>query len=266
MTPSELSARFEFAQHLVRQAGQLAVDMWAAPGTLAIESKGVRDFATAADKAVERLILSAIGKQFGDLVLGEEFGAADVSLVRQGKTLWIVDPIDGTYNYMHGNPRWCVSLGLLVDGVPTLGVIYAPHDDVTYLAQRGCGAFRNGRPIRVSDARRAEAPMVEVGTSARKDLGDYLETVRRLMTANIETRRGGSGALGLAAVAAGEIDGYFERHIYAWDVAAALAILAEAGGVASDFFAGDGLLHGNPILAASPVMVTRLQEVIGFQI
>jgi myo-inositol-1(or 4)-monophosphatase len=261
MSPDDLAARAAFAAALVREAGALALALQAKPTALAVEAKGPRDFVTAADKAVEVLITEKLTQQFGDAVMGEELGGAP-----SASTLWIVDPIDGTYNYMHGNPRWCVSLGLVVDGVPELGLIYAAQTDEIYVARRGHGATRNGQRLAVSSARFSTAPLVEIGASSRRGVDQYLDTVRALMTAAIETRRLGSGALGLAHVATGEIDGYVEHHINAWDIAAGVLLVMEAGGRVSDFFAGDGLRSGNPILAASPWLADRLADVTGLSI
>jgi myo-inositol-1(or 4)-monophosphatase len=261
LTPADLDARFAVAVDLVREAGLLAVSMRNQAGSLSVATKGVRDFATAADTAVERLIVARLSERFSDAVLGEEFGGATTA-----STLWIVDPIDGTYNFMHGNPRWCVSLGLLVNQRPELAIIYAPQTDEFYTARRDGGAFRNGAALKVSTAETIKtAPLVEVGASSRRSIEDYLGTVRNLMTDGIETRRGGSGALGIAQVATGEIDGYFEHHINSWDVAAGLLIVSEAGGRVSDFFAGDGLRSGNPVLACAPAIADRLVASIGFK-
>jgi myo-inositol-1(or 4)-monophosphatase len=258
MTPADLDSRYAFARELVKEAGRLAVDMRKSASVDDIETKGPRDFATAADKAVEELIVMRITERFGDAVLGEEFGGA-----LNTNTLWIVDPIDGTYNYAHGNPRWCVSLGLVVGGVATLGFLDAPQSGHFYEARRGAGALRNGERLSVSGPGMAHAPLVEVGTSSRKPLSHYLDTIRRLMEAGIETRRCGSGALGLAQVATGEIDGYLEDHINSWDVAAALVIVTEAGGQVNDFLAGDGIRSGGPILAASPWLAKQLSGISG---
>ncbi len=261
MTPACLARRAIFAEALVREAGDMALQMRRVPESLAVETKGVRDFVTAADKAVEALIVTRITRAFGDAVLGEELGGAV-----DAETLWIVDPIDGTYNYLHGNPRWCVSLGFLLDGRPELGFINAAQRDAMYTSQRGHGAFRNGQRLAVSGAAMSAAPLVEVGVSSRKPLDDYLGTVKRLMSANVETRRCGSGALGLAQVATGEIDGYFERHINAWDVAAGLLLVTEAGGCVNDFFAGDGIRNGNPVLACAPWLVSQMTAILEFDL
>ncbi len=267
MTPADLDARYAFARDLVKEAGRLAVDMRRTASAHDIETKGPRDFATAADKAVEELIVKRLTGGFGDAVLGEEFGlGAQFSGALNAKTLWIVDPIDGTYNYAHNNPRWCVSLGLVIDGIATLGFLDAPDSGHFYEARRGAGAFRNGERLRVSGPGLAHAPLVEAGTSSRKPLQHYLDTVRRLMEAGIETRRLGSGALGVAQVATGEIDGYLEDHINSWDVAAALVMVTEAGGRVNDFLAGNGIQSGGPVLATAPWLARRLSDISGVEV
>lgn len=261
MTPADLDARQAFARDLVKEAGRLALDMRTRPDALDIEVKGARDFATAADKAVEELIVKRLTERFGDAVLGEEFGGA-----LNTKTLWIVDPIDGTYNYAHANPRWCVSLGFVVDGRATLGFLDAAQAGNFYEARLGQGAFRNGKRLKVSGAAMEHAPLVEVGTSSRKPLANYLDTIRKLMEAGIETRRCGSGALGLAQVGTGETDAYLEDHINSWDVAAGLVVVTEAGGRVNDFLSGDGIRSGGPIMAVTPWLAERLAAVSGYKL
>jgi myo-inositol-1(or 4)-monophosphatase len=257
MHSQDLDSRFAFARDLVREAGRLALDMRRNPSRLGVEAKGTRDFVTAADRAVEELIVKRLGDTFGDQVLGEEFGG------KLSDTLWIVDPIDGTYNYVHDNPRWCVSLGFMCERTLEIGLLYAPARDEMYVARRGHGATLNGKRMSVSGDRYLGQPLVEVGSSSRRPLQDYLGLVERLMTAGYETRRCGSGALGLAQVATGTIDAYVESHINSWDVAAGILLVTEAGGWTNDFFAGDGLSAGNPILACTPAMRDALSEMTG---
>jgi myo-inositol-1(or 4)-monophosphatase len=256
---SGLNARRAFAIELVREAGHLAEAMRRDAVRKTVEAKSANDFVTAADKAVEELIRLRIAEAFGDAVLGEEMGG---EIADQTKPLWIVDPIDGTRNYIHGRSQWCVSLGFLDAGAPVLGLIYQPPLDHLYVAQTGLGASRNGVPLRVSGSVNADRPLVEVGMSNRRPFAEYLAAVERLMTAGIETRRCGSGALGLAQVASGENDGYLEMHINSWDVAAGIVLVTEAGGIVNDFFAGNGLRQGNPILAATPSLAERLAALV----
>src|SRR6185295_5874827 len=142
------------------------------------------------------------------------------------------------------------------------GLIYAPADGRSFVARRGQGATLNGHPIQASALRHGAAPVVEVGWSPRRPLAAYVELLARLTAAGMEFRRHGSGALGLADVACGLTDGYLELHINAWDALAGILLVREAGGVTNDFLAGNGLLAGNLLLAATPEIGPALTEMI----
>ena len=246
----DLDARYKFAIELVREAGRLGAEHRRNLGPL--EAKNPMDYATVADHAVEALIRERVAARFGDAVIGEEDGGSPASVV------WVVDPIDGTTNYIHGSPRWCVSLGLLVDGVPEIGVIDAPDENRFFAARRGHGAFENGKPIRVSNLRHGASPVIEAGWSPRRALAAYTTMLTRLIGDGIEFRRLGSGALGMVDVACGRVDGYVELHINAWDVLAAMVLVREAGGWLNGFLDNDGLMRGNPIIACTPEITHRL--------
>jgi myo-inositol-1(or 4)-monophosphatase len=249
-----LADRYDFAIALAEEAGRLAAD--ARVGLGALEAKHPMDYATRADHAVEALIRQRVADRFGDAVIGEEDGGTPASVV------WVVDPIDGTVNYIHGSSRWCVSIGLLVDGEPEIGVIRAPDERRLFAARRGRGAFVNGAPIGVSGLRHGATPVVEAGWSPRRPLTAYVALLDRLIADDIEFRRLGSGALGLADVACGRVDGYVELHINAWDVLAGLVLVREAGGWCDDFLVGDGLTKGNPVLVCTPEIAPRLRAAI----
>lgn len=240
----DLTARYVSALDLMMEAGRMALSMQSALGP--IDAKNPLDFVTAADRAVETLFRDRLGSQFGDAVMGEEFGG------EAAETLWVVDPIDGTSGYIHGTDRWCISLGLLHAGRIEIGLIYAPVTQRLYSARRGHGAFLNGAPMRTSGLRHATAPVIEVGWSSRRPLAATTAMLARFIDGGMEFRRHGSGALGLADVASGRTDGYVELHINAWDVLAGILLVTEAGGWTNDFLAGDGLHHGNPIIACTP--------------
>ncbi len=245
-----LGARHAFAIDLAREAGALASDM---RGTLgALEAKNPMDYATRADHAVEALIRRRIAERFGDPVIGEEDGGAPADLV------WVVDPIDGTVNYVHGTARWCVSIALVAGGEIESGVINAPDEGRLFTARRGHGAFVNGVTARVSGLRHGASPVVEIGWSPRRPIEHYGALIQRLIGDGIEFRRSGSGALGVADTAAGLNDGYLELHINAWDVLAGMLLVREAGGRTNDFLAGNGLMNGNPIIVCTPEIEARL--------
>jgi myo-inositol-1(or 4)-monophosphatase len=254
----ELAARFAAAEALAREAGALALALRSGPeAAFGVESKSVLDYATEADRAVERLVIERLGARFGDGVLGEEYGAQQESVDR----LWVVDPVDGTFNFMHGMPVWCISLAFLLRGEIEIGIIYNPETDEMFAARRGRGAFLNGARLGVSAARHA-APLIEIGHSNRRPVAQYLDLIGRIFAAGCEFRRFGSGALGLASVAAGRTDGYLELHINSWDVLAGMLLVREAGGWTNDFLAGEGLLLGNPIVACTPELSDKLTALL----
>lgn len=249
-----LIRRHEFAIGLAQEAGRLAADL--RRSLSAVESKAPMDHVTAADRAVEALIRQRIAAAFGDAVIGEEDGGAPADLV------WVVDPIDGTMNYIHGSPRWCVSIALMAEGDVVSGVICAPDEHRIMAARRGNGAFVNGTPVHVSHLQHGAAPVVEVGWSARRPVTDYGRLIQQLIADGIEFRRLGSGALGVADTAAGLCDGYVEMHINAWDVLAGLILVREAGGWTSDFLAGNGLVGGNPVAVCTPEIASRIKKAL----
>jgi myo-inositol-1(or 4)-monophosphatase len=258
LNDADLAERFRAAADAAREAGEVAERLIAGSASeLGVSEKGALDVCTEADRAVERLLGQRLADRFGDAILGEEYGGT------LGDRLWVVDPIDGTYNFVHGLPQWCISIGFVVARVPTLGVVYNPVRQEMFAARLGRGASLNGAPIRVSGARHVERPLVEVGWSNRRPIADFQALVGRLIAAGFEFRRLGSGALGMAQVAAGRTDAYVEQHINAWDVAAGLVLVREAGGRTNDFMAGDGLSRGNPILASTPALWDRLSEIAG---
>jgi myo-inositol-1(or 4)-monophosphatase len=250
--------RFDLCRALARDAGKLAHRGF---GTSSTKMKGVHDVVTEMDGAVERYIRAQIAQRYPqDAVLGEEEGGAT------GDRLWIIDPIDGTANYARGLPHYCVSIGYLEHGVPTLGAIYDPSHDWLYAAARGEGAWHDGERMHVSDIADMQAATVECGWSTRRPASAYVDLVGRVLAAGGAIRRAGSGALGLVDVAAGRVEAYTELHINSWDCAAGIVLVQEAGGQTNDFFAGDGLRSGNPLIATNAALCGKLAGVIGIPI
>lgn len=244
---------------IVRSAGGVMRGAFTAPDKPAYSLKGRQDYLTATDGAIEQLVREAIEQRFaGDAVLGEEGGGSV-----DGKRLWIVDPIDGTANFARQIPHYCVSLGLLEDGRLRAGAIYEPNCDELFIAERGHGAWLNGERMRVSGVSEIGASTVEVGWSTRIPVQTYLDMVGRAAHAGCSVRRAGSGALGLAYVAAGRIEAYAEAHINSWDVAGALLLITEAGGHVNDFWAPGGIANGNPILASNAALAQQMQQLFG---
>jgi myo-inositol-1(or 4)-monophosphatase len=189
---------------------------------------------------------------------GEEGGIA-----RAGALRWVADPIDGTANYVRGSPRFCVSLALLRGATPLIGVLVAPALGEIFAAMQGGGATLNGMPIRAADTTQLDQALIELGYSARIPFADFLALAAKVGATGAMPRDGGSGALGLADVAAGRTDGYVELSINLWDCAAALAILKEAGAACSDFIAAGGDRGPAPILASAPGIAPALASTVG---
>ena len=247
--------RLEFCRTLARDAGRLAHSAF---GQSATSLKGRHDVVTAMDREVERFIRAAIAARYpDDAVIGEEEGG------RGGERLWLIDPIDGTANYARGIPHYCVSIGYLERGVPMVGALHDPSHDWLYSAARGEGAWRNDERLAVSPCADLAAATVECGWSTRRSTADYLALVARVMDAGCAIRRVGSGALGLADVAAGRSEAYCELHINAWDCAAGILLVREAGGQTNDFFGGAGMTSGNPLIATNDALCAKLAGVIG---
>jgi myo-inositol-1(or 4)-monophosphatase len=257
-----LDARFEMAVRLATTAGDLAMQMRPPPGATNATLKGAQDWLTEADGAVERLLSERLAQAFpADGFQGEEGGKT-----RTGSLRWIVDPIDGTANFMRGGSRFCVSLGCMDGDNPVIGVLVAPALRETFAARSGGGATLNGSPVHAAETNDLNRATVELGWSRRRPREDFIRLADGIIAAGAKPQLNGSGALGLADVAAGRTDAYVELHINLWDVAAALVLLAEAGATVSPFLAGDGATKGNTILACAPGIAGALSAVCGIKL
>ncbi len=258
MSPADRDLRQYAAQGLVAEASVLALGYFNKRDSLGVTMKGAQDWLTVADGTVEDFLRQRLSVLFPeDAVIGEEGGGESSNAV------WIIDPIDGTANFARGDRNWCISIGFLGDGVPEIGIISAPALDELYVGRRGRGATLNGQPIAVSGASDITRASVEMGWSTRIPVVDYLAMVGRGFAAGASIKRSGSGALGLCHVANGRTEAYAELHINAWDVAAGVVIAAEAGAAISDFFTGDAIASGNPILCCTPALAPALHGITG---
>lgn len=266
MGSEAIGRRFEAAAAIVEEAAALAMRMRPQPGLPEARLKGPQDWLTEADGAVEALVARRIAALFpGDDFQGEEGGERD----RAGppsSLRWVVDPIDGTSNFARGRSRWCVSLGLLADGMPAAGLLVAPVLGESFAAMAGGGATLNGKPIRAAGTRDPSSAMIEIGWSPKVTAQDFAALVARMMALGAAPRTGGSGALALADVACGRLDGYVELSINLWDVAGALPVLAEAGAPVSPFLRDGGLRHAAPILAAAPELAQAISDASGISL
>ncbi|MDB5930183.1 MAG: Myo-inositol(Or 4)-monophosphatase [Polaromonas sp.] len=260
MATNALQARYQLAQAVARRAGDKALEMFRQRDRLVIESKGLQDMVSAADRDTELLIRAEVAARFaGDGFLGEEGGLERPD----ARFLWVIDPIDGTACFVNGMHAWCLSIGVLCDGRPVMGVVYDPNSGEMFHALEGQGAFVNAVPLKASGAAALSEGVLGVGFSHRVPVSAFLPFLDRTLSSGGMFIRNGSGALMLAYVAAGRLIGYYEPHINAWDCMAGIVLVREAGGTVNDFLAGDGLLQGNPIIAAGSGLYATLVATIG---
>jgi myo-inositol-1(or 4)-monophosphatase len=215
-----------------------------------IEAKGQNDWVSAADRESEAAIAAFLHRHTPDLgLLAEEGGMRG-----GGRTVWVVDPLDGTANFVHAFPHFAVSVGLVEDGVPIVGAIYDPMRDELFSAARGRGAFCNGRALRVSGRERLDGAFVTTGFPFRvlRHIDTYLAVFRAVYCRAAAIRRPGSAALDLAHTAAGIFDGFFEFNLSPWDIAAGAVIVREAGGTVTNLSGDDEIFARGNVLAATP--------------
>ncbi len=238
---------------LARQAGALQRERYASDLTIETKSAEV-DLVTEVDRACEAIVVRGIEEaRPGDSILAEEGSNRD----RPGaRWRWVIDPLDGTTNYAHAYPRFCVSIGVECDGEPRVGVVYDPLMDELYHALRGAGAFLNGRAIRVSRTRELGRSLLATGFAydRRQSEQDNIAHFKAFLKAGRALRRDGSAALDLCYVAAGRLDGYWEFKLSPWDVAAGALLVGEAGGRCSDVNGGADFRSGRSVVASNGVI------------
>lgn len=242
--------RLETARRAAEEAGRLARRFFEDRETLLIEAKGPQDLVSAADREVEELIRREIARDFpDDRVLGEEFGAGGSD--GDSATGWVVDPIDGTQNFLRGIPQFVVSIAYRRDGEARVGVIHDPNAGETFWATAGGGAFRDGAPIRVTQATRLEAAVIGVGHSPRHEPDVFNRTITALIDAGAQTRNYCCAAIQLAYVADGRLDATWDPYLLDWDVAAGMLIVREAGGDGVPFRPGRKGPHADTLIAGT---------------
>lgn len=223
-----LETRLAMAEQAARKAGRLLLDHYGRRARLVIEQKGLNDFVSIADREAEEAIATVLRPTFPeDGFLGEETG---ISGAEEAECVWCVDPLDGTSNFLKGAPNWCVSIGLWSKGEPILGVIYDPIRDELFAGADGITPVLNGAPISMSVTDSIDRTSLGLGHNHRVQPAAFAADADRLFSAGGSFRQVGAGALMLAYVAAGRVDGYFERHMWAWDAVAGLALIKAAGG------------------------------------
>ena len=227
-----------------------------------IQRKGMNDFVTRIDREAETMIIGIILNEFPrHQILGEEGGYSN----RKGKYLWVIDPLDGTTNFIQGIPHFAISMALLVSGRIVLGLIYDPLSEERFHAIEGQGAFLNNRRIAVSGKKTLRSAFGATGFpfKAPQFLEAYVNTFRSLMPRCQDMRRCGSAALDLAYTACGRYDFFWEAHLLPWDFMAGKLIVKEAGGLASDFSGSELAVRSSSVLAANGVLHLLLHDLIG---
>jgi len=252
MADADLAGDLALAVALAQEAGQSLLHHWAARERLTVRSKRAGDFVSEADREAEAGIRTGLARERpGDGWLGEESGAGAEAARR-----WIVDPLDGTTNFLHGIGHWAVSVALEVEGELALGVIHDPVRDETFAALRGRGATLNGDAIAVSTASCMDRALfgtgIPFGTMAHID--EHAADIARLMPRCAGVRRFGAAALDLAWVAAGRLDGFWERKLQLWDIAAGLVVLREAGARVEGWTAAERPEVSGTVITAPPAL------------
>ena len=233
---------------------------------LEIRAKRANDFVTQVDRAAEAAIIDIIRQAYPDhAILGEESGAlpgknAGQGAAKESEYRWIIDPLDGTTNFIHGFPQYCVSIALQHRGAIQHGVIYDPSKNELFTASKGRGAFLDDRRIRVSKCVQLKDALVGTGFPfkelSRLDL--YLRQLKTLMQNSAGMRRAGAAALDLAYVAAGRMDAFWEMGLSPWDMAAGALLIQEAGGLVGDLQGDSTWLESGDIAAATPKIFSQL--------
>jgi myo-inositol-1(or 4)-monophosphatase len=229
---------------------------------LQVSNKGPSDFVSAADIKAEKTLRAELQKarpRFGFLM--EETGEI---AGEDGKHRWIIDPIDGTTNFLHGIPHFAISIALEMEGEIIAGVVYNPIVEEMYFAEKGQGAFLNDHRLRVSSRNRMSEAVIATGIPfhGRPGHAPFLAQLGRVMNEVAGVRRMGTASLDLAYVAAGRCEGFWEAGLQPWDVAAGVLLVREAGGFVTDFKGGKEVVHSGNIVAANPKLHKQLLDLV----
>ncbi|MCB2134521.1 MAG: inositol monophosphatase [Rhodobacteraceae bacterium] len=258
MDRQDIDRRYTGAQRIAQDAGALALDYFRRFDGLNVEVKSHQDFVSEADKNVEAFVRKALAEAFpDDGIVGEE----DAPKAGTSGFTWVIDPIDGTTNFIHGIPGWTVVLAGVVGSRTEIGVIHDPNHGEMYHTRRGAGAFVNDRPLHVLAGRDIRTGSVGVGFSGRTSAGGIKRLVPEIIAAGGIFYRNASGALSLAYVASGKLLGYVEEHMNAWDCLAGQLMVAEAGGVVEDQDAARMITDGGRVIAATPEVFDDLMAI-----
>ena len=249
------------AVRAARRAGSIINRASLDGGGLNVRSKHAKDFVTQVDQAAEQAIIDIVRKAYPEHgFLAEESGASG----QHAEYVWIIDPLDGTTNFIHGFPQYCVSIGIQQRGALAHAVVYDPVRNELFTASKGRGAFLNDRRIRVSTLTKFGDALVGTGFPF-KELGRlnlYTRQLQTMMQTCAGVRRAGAAALDLAYVACGRLDAFWELGLSPWDMAAGALLIVEAGGLVGDLNGDQGFLESGDIAAATPKLFPALLEAL----
>jgi myo-inositol-1(or 4)-monophosphatase len=243
-----------------RRAGRIINQAAGDLDALTVRHKSLNDLVSEVDRAAEAAIIDTLQTAYpGHAILAEERGASG-----QSEHVWVIDPLDGTTNYLHGFQQYSVSVALLHKGVITHGVIYDPCRNDLYTATRGRGAYLNDKRLRVSRREKLIDALIGTGFPFRmfEHLDAYASMLKELMTKTAGVRRAGSAALDLANVAAGRLDGFWEIGLAPWDMAAGCLMITEAGGLVGDLEGNQDFLESGNLVAGSPKIFAQLVQAV----
>ena len=246
-----------------RRAGQMMIRASGNLEAVKIDSKAFNDFVSNVDRESEMILVDALKEAYPHhKITCEESGSHGKS---DAEYEWIIDPLDGTTNFLHGHPQYAISMALLHKGVLQEALVYAPERNDLYMASRGQGALLNDRRIRVSN--RVELNRCLIGTGFpvvdQSMMDKYFAILKDFLSKTAGGRREGSAALDLCSVAVGRLDGFFEFNLKPWDVAAGALIVKEAGGIVTDMQGNDTWLQTGNIVAGNPKVLAQMLQIIG---
>ena len=258
-------ARYVAAQRIASKAGELAHDFFIRRRSLAVESKGAQNYVSQADLTVETLIRDDLQQEFpSDAFLGEETAS---SFSRSADRVWVVDPIDGTHNFLRGTRYYCISIAYIENGRREIGVVFDPEHDELFHARRGHGAWcahADGEErIKVAECTSLKRAFIALGHHDRFPEPKYIAVRQALMQEGCAVRNMGAGALQLAYVAAARFDAFIELSLNSWDALAGALLVEEAGGYVAPFPGAEGLLKPAPVLACAPGISAALARIVG---
>ncbi|NBC13304.1 MAG: inositol monophosphatase [Gammaproteobacteria bacterium] len=267
-----MSPMLNIAVRAARAAGRITMRFFERADALKVQTKSRNDFVSEVDRAAEAAIIEILREKFPDhAILAEESGshAAGKGRGARDEFEWVIDPLDGTTNYLHGFPQWAISIGLRQRGRMQLGVVYDPLHEELFTAERGGGALLNDRKIRVSARRGMDGALIGTGIpfSDETQLRTYLPMLEAIIKGTAGVRRPGSAALDFAYVAAGRLDGFWELGLKPWDFAAGALLVTEAGGMVTDLAGSERHFETCNVVAGGhkvhKAMLQRLRPFLG---